>query len=109
MRMKTTLGLLIVAALFTGCIAPKIPQTELKFNPNTKSLIINSPKDVTIGGATVIQNTNGFSMTVTNYSATNNAAMVIAIGQAQAEVAKNALQTINNLAELGKALAAKAP
>lgn len=101
--------LLLLPTILTGCLGPKVPATKISFDPSTKALTIISPKNVAITSLAVVDGTNGFTLTVTGYTSTNDNQVLSTVSQAQAQIAKNASDTINNLATLGTAIAAKAP
>lgn len=96
---------LAVTLALSGCLAPKVPATQISFNPKTEALKVTSPKDVTIGSVSISQSNGVFSMTVTDYKSTNNPSIVSTISTAQAMIASNAAVTINGLAQLGVAAA----
>lgn len=103
---------LFVSALIllgaAGCALPKVPATEISFNPKTEALRVKSPKDVTIQSVAITQSSGNFSMTVTGYSSTNNAEVVGIVAQAQATIASNAAVTISALASQVTAAAVSA-
>jgi hypothetical protein len=101
--------LLLLPTILTGCLGPKVPATKISFDQNTKQLTISSPKNVCITSLVVSEGTNGFNLTVNGYTSTNDNQVVNTISQAQAQIAKNASDTINNLATMATAIAAKAP
>jgi hypothetical protein len=108
---KLILSLMLAAAV-SGCslfTAAKVPATTISFNPKTDALHIVSPKDVTIGGVSVVKTANSFSISLTNYASTNNPALVGVVVSAQAAIASNAAVTINNLAGLAAQAASKVP
>lgn len=111
MKNKILLSILALS-LTNGCALfnkPSVPSTNISFNPKTDVLKVSSPKDVTIGSVTIIQSNGNFSMTVTDYKSTNNAALVGVVVAAQASVASNAAATINSLANLAAQAANKIP
>lgn len=75
--MKTIPILLLV--FICGCMS--VPQTGIRFNPQTKALDIQSPKDVEIESATVVESNGFFSITVTGYKAKNNIEVIKAIAE----------------------------
>ena len=111
--MKTNLILFsLLLVVSSGCSifgGPKVPSTNISFNPKTEALHVSSPKDVTIGSVNISQSNGVFTMSVINYSSTNNAALVGVVSSAQAQVASNAAVTINNLANLATTALGKAP
>lgn len=112
MKLKYLLTPLLILPLLSGCSifgGPKVPQTEIKFNPKNDALNVKSPKDVTIDSVSISQSNGNFSMVVTGYKSTNNAALVSTVVTAQALIASNASVTINSLANLGASIAGKAP
>jgi hypothetical protein len=112
MKLKFYALILAVSAVsaLTGCnTIPAVPATQISFNPKTGTLSITSPKNVCIGGVSVLQSSNSFALSVTNYTSTNDLQVVSAVVTAQALVASNASTTITALANLGAAVAAKAP
>ncbi len=90
-----------------GCVS--VPSTEVTFNPQTDALRIKSPKNVHIGMASVTKSGTNFTLTVNDYSSTNDNAVVTTVSQAQAAIAKNASDSITALANLAAQAAAKAP
>lgn len=114
MKLKLIIKLLSISSLLTlaGCAlfsTPTIPATTIRFNPKTDALAITSPKDVTIGSVSVTKTPTSFTINVTNYSSTNDPALVGVVVAAQAAIASNAAVTINNLAGLAAQAAGKVP
>lgn len=91
-----------------GCVT-SVPETSVRFVPKTHELILRSPKNVHFDSATVTQEGTNFTLTILNYSSTNDNQVITTVAAAQAQVAKNASDTITSLANLGAAVAAKAP
>lgn len=102
----------VACVMLSGCALfsnPKVPATTISFNPKTDALHIVSPKDVTIGGVTVLKTATSFSISLTNYASTNNPALVGVVVTAQAAIASNAAVTIDALAGLAAQAAGKIP
>lgn len=101
---KLLFPMLLVLA---GCST--VPSTSIWFNPRTKELRIKSPKNISIGGISILSSSNSFSMNVTNYTSTNDSAVLEVVTKAQAAEAQSAATVINNLANLAAQAVAKAP
>jgi hypothetical protein len=86
---------LIVCLVLAGC---GVPSTRIRYNPASHQLTLTSPKDVTIGGINVIMATNGqFSLNVTNYAATNNAAVISAVSEQNAMILRTIADTTTKI------------
>jgi hypothetical protein len=112
-RKLLTLCLAVGVSALTGCAAlskPKAPATTIGFNPKTGQLAISDPKQLHIDGAAVTYNTNGqYTLALTNLSSTNDPAIVAAIAQAQAQLAKSFYDNMTSLNSLLTTAVTKAP
>lgn len=70
-------GLAILAKVLCGCMT--VPATTIKYDPQTKTLDLGSPKDVVIDRATVVESNGFFSLTLEGYSAKNNYQVIKAV------------------------------
>ncbi len=70
-----------LSLLISGCsLHQSMPRTIIGFNPATKALSIESPKDVEINGFALTYATNGqVSITWSNYVSKQNASVVNAV------------------------------
>lgn len=74
-----------------------VPQTGIRFNPETKQLDISSPKDVEIQRASVYESNDVFIITVEGYKAKNNIDVIRAVTEANAENAARAAALVGTL------------
>lgn len=77
------LMVLMAAALMAGCTLP-VPKTSIAFRPESRTVDIQSPKDVEIGKVSVEWAGTNFNLTVENYKSANSLEVVKAAAEAQA-------------------------
>ncbi len=67
--------------LFSGCsINQTMPKTTIRFDPVTRSVDIQSPKDIEIQNFSLLYQTNGqVSLAFSNYTSHQNASVVNAV------------------------------
>ena len=99
MKINKAVGGLAVLFLFvlTGCVALPVPRTEIKFDPATKSLAIQSPKDVQITNVVIVATATNFSLTIGSYSSQNPVEVIraaVTAQQNQMTAANDALERI---------------
>jgi len=83
----------LLLLLLPGCMT--VPQTDIGFSPETKTLTIRSPKNIQIGWLHATVSGTNVSITVSNYVSSNSPEVVAAVGKAN-------LDTINAAAKAGQ-------
>jgi hypothetical protein len=87
-KMKKRLGLLfcglVMVVVAAGCALP-IPQTRISFDPATRSVLVQSPKNVELDGLEVLAEGTNFTLSIARYASKHDAAVVGAAAQAQAK------------------------
>lgn len=72
----------LVGLALAGCTLP-VPKTHIAYQPGTKAINIQSPKDVTIGTVEVIADGTNFTLRITDYKSTSNVEVIKAAAGAQ--------------------------
>lgn len=80
--MKRSLWIAVTMMSLVGCTLP-VPKTHISYQPGTKALVIQSPKDVQIGKVEVLCEGTNFTLTISEYKAENNVEVVRAAAAAQ--------------------------
>lgn len=86
--------LAVFAWLLCGCMS--VPKTSIKFNPQTKQLDIQSPKDVCLTNLSAEMAGDVVKITIGSYSSRNDAAIIKI-------VADQNIKAVQNAADMGKA------
>lgn len=92
--MKASLLLLCCAFGLAGCTLP-VPKTAIAFNPTTRTLSIQSPKDVKFAKVELLSEGTNFTLTVTDYSSANNVEVIRAAVEAQQSQMAEANKALN--------------
>ena len=91
--------LFCLLSLLTACAVPK---TTIRFNPLTRELVVYSPKDITIGSLTATIASNQVQISLTNYSSSNNAAVINAANSVGLEAIRATAQAMDTASKLIK-------
>lgn len=88
LRMKRHLFLVGVVPIFlslliSGCALP-VPKTKIAYQPATRAIDIQSPKDVSIGTVEVLADGTNFTLRITDYKSESNVEVIRAAASAQA-------------------------
>lgn len=97
---KTNL-LLIGALLVVGCVGcASVPKTRISFNPVTKEIVIQSPKDVELTNLSATINKDGGALIlVGTYTSKNNAEVINAVATQNANTWKAISDLTSKLAD----------
>lgn len=79
-----------------------VPKTSIRFNPETKQLDIQSPKDVEIHGLHATATNGMYRLDVDKYSAKNNIEVIRAVTEANAANAKKGAELVGTLIDAAK-------
>lgn len=103
---KKILQVLTVAVVATGCMS--VPRTTISFDPKTKQVAIESPKDITLDGLKIRYAPSSdttqaqFEVTVDSYTAKNNVEMLREVVKQNQETALGGAKLLGTLLDMAK-------
>ena len=105
-KIKILLQVAAIAIVSVGCMS--VPRTTISFDPKTKQVAIESPKDITLEGLKIHYAPGSesasaqFDVTVDNYTAKNNVEMLREVVKQNQETALGGAKLLGTLLDMAK-------